>query len=82
MDYPPGPGSDVGFTIETFDADRISSLGSQLPLDRAAHPDQSAPSCVFFASRRLSSYCSDEVLVPIGGRRCQVTPGPSRLPSG
>jgi hypothetical protein len=76
------PGSDVGFTIETFDAAPISSLGSQVPLGRAAHPGRERPSCVFFASGRLSSCCSDEVLVPIGGRPCQATPGPPRLPSG
>ena len=33
----------------------------------AAHPDEIAPSYVFFASGRLSSYYSGEVLAPIGG---------------
>jgi NAD(P)-dependent dehydrogenase (short-subunit alcohol dehydrogenase family) len=51
----------------TFDADRVSSFGSQAPMGRAAHPDEIAPSYVFFASGRLSSYYSGEVLAPIGG---------------
>jgi NAD(P)-dependent dehydrogenase (short-subunit alcohol dehydrogenase family) len=51
----------------TFDADRVSSFGSQTPMGRAAHPDEIAPSYVFFASGRLSSYYSGEVLAPIGG---------------
>jgi hypothetical protein len=33
----------------------------------AAHPDEVAPSYVFFAAGRLSSYYSGEVLAPIGG---------------
>jgi hypothetical protein len=36
-------------------------------MGRAAHPDEVAPSYVFFASGRLSSYYSGEVLAPIGG---------------
>jgi NAD(P)-dependent dehydrogenase (short-subunit alcohol dehydrogenase family) len=51
----------------TFGADRVSSFGSQVPMGRAAHPDEIAPSYVFFASGRLSSYYSGEVLAPIGG---------------
>jgi NAD(P)-dependent dehydrogenase (short-subunit alcohol dehydrogenase family) len=51
----------------TFDADKVSSFGQQVPMGRAAHPDEIAPSYVFFASGRLSSYYSGEVLAPIGG---------------
>ena len=51
----------------TFDADRVSLFGAQAPMGRAAHPDEIAPSYVFFASGRLSSYYSGEVLAPIGG---------------
>ena len=51
----------------TFEAERVSSFGSQVPMGRAAHPDEIAPSYVFFASSRLSSYYSGEVLAPIGG---------------
>ena len=51
----------------TFNADRVGSFGEQVPMGRAAHPDEIAPSYVFFASGRLSSYYSGEVLAPIGG---------------
>ncbi len=34
---------------------------------RAAQPDEIAPSYVFFAAGRLSSYYIGEVLAPIGG---------------
>ncbi len=36
-------------------------------MGRAVHPDEIAPSYVFFASGRLPSYYSGEVLAPIGG---------------
>jgi NAD(P)-dependent dehydrogenase (short-subunit alcohol dehydrogenase family) len=36
-------------------------------MQRPAQPDEIAPSYVFFASDRLSSYYSGEVLSPIGG---------------
>ena len=51
----------------TFGADKVGSFGEQVPMGRAAHPDEIAPSYVFFASGRLSSYYSGEVLAPIGG---------------
>jgi NAD(P)-dependent dehydrogenase (short-subunit alcohol dehydrogenase family) len=51
----------------TFPGEKVSQFGSQVPMDRAAHPDEIAPSYVFFASGRLSSYYSGEVLAPIGG---------------
>ena len=51
----------------TFDEERVSKFGQQAPMERAAHPDEIAPSYVFFASGRLSSYYSGEVLAPIGG---------------
>jgi NAD(P)-dependent dehydrogenase (short-subunit alcohol dehydrogenase family) len=51
----------------TFDKEKVSSFGGQVPMGRAAHPDEIAPSYVFFASGRLSSYYSGEVLAPIGG---------------
>jgi NAD(P)-dependent dehydrogenase (short-subunit alcohol dehydrogenase family) len=51
----------------TFDEERVSGFGQQAPMERAAHPDEIAPSYVFFASGRLSSYYSGEVLAPIGG---------------
>lgn len=51
----------------TMDAERVESFGEQTPFGRAAQPDEIAPSYVFFASGRLSSYYSGEVLAPLGG---------------
>jgi NAD(P)-dependent dehydrogenase (short-subunit alcohol dehydrogenase family) len=42
-------------------------FGQQSPMGRAADPDEIAPSYVFFASGRLSSYYTGETLAPIGG---------------
>ncbi|XKK36879.1 SDR family oxidoreductase [Nocardiopsis sp. ARC36] len=42
-------------------------FGEQAPMGRAAEPDEIAPSYVFFASDRLSSYYSGETLAPTGG---------------
>ena len=51
----------------TFDEDKVSNFGAQVPMGRAAHPDEIAPSYVFFAAGRMSSYYSGEVLAPVGG---------------
>lgn len=51
----------------TMDENKVSSFGAQVPMKRAAHPDEIAPSYVFFAAERLSSYYSGEVLAPLGG---------------
>jgi NAD(P)-dependent dehydrogenase (short-subunit alcohol dehydrogenase family) len=51
----------------TMDEEKTGSFGKQVPMGRAAHPDEIAPSYVFFASERLSSYYTGEVLAPIGG---------------
>jgi NAD(P)-dependent dehydrogenase (short-subunit alcohol dehydrogenase family) len=51
----------------TMDEEKAESFGKQVPMGRAAHPDEIAPSYVFFASERMSSYYSGEVLAPIGG---------------
>lgn len=51
----------------TMDAEKTESFGEQVPMGRAAQPDEIAPSYVFFASSRMSSYYSGEVLAPIGG---------------
>jgi NAD(P)-dependent dehydrogenase (short-subunit alcohol dehydrogenase family) len=51
----------------TLGPEKTGSFGQQVPMGRAAHPDEIAPSYVFFASGRLSSYYSGEVLAPIGG---------------
>ena len=42
-------------------------LGEHVPMGRPAQPDEIAPSYVFFAAGRLSSYYSGEVLAPLGG---------------
>ncbi|MEW5808110.1 MAG: SDR family oxidoreductase [Actinomycetota bacterium] len=51
----------------TMPAEKTESFGEQVPMGRAAQPDEIAPSYVFFAASRLSSYYSGEVLAPIGG---------------
>ncbi|MBP2708599.1 SDR family oxidoreductase [Microbispora sp. RL4-1S] len=51
----------------TFPAEKVEQFGKQVPMKRAADPDEIAPSYVFFASERLSSYYTGEVLAPIGG---------------
>src|SRR3954467_4350471 len=51
----------------TFPPDKVESFGQQVPMQRAAQPDEIAPSYVFFASEQLSSFYTGEVLAPIGG---------------
>ncbi|MCU1699967.1 MAG: dehydrogenase [Mycobacterium sp.] len=51
----------------TMPPKKVESFGSQVPMGRPAQPDEIAPSYVFFAAVRLSSYYSGEVLAPIGG---------------
>ena len=51
----------------TFPEEKVEEFGQQVPMGRAAQPDEIAPSYVFFASNELSSYYTGEVLAPIGG---------------
>jgi NAD(P)-dependent dehydrogenase (short-subunit alcohol dehydrogenase family) len=51
----------------TFPEEHVEKFGKQVPMQEAAHPDDIAPSYVFFASDRLSGYYTGEVLAPIGG---------------
>lgn len=51
----------------TMSSEKVEHFGRQVPMQSAAHPDDIAPSYVFFASERLSGYYSGEVLAPIGG---------------
>lgn len=51
----------------TMPPEKVESFGSQAPMKRAAQPDEIAPSYVFFAADKLSSYYSGEVLAPVGG---------------
>jgi len=56
----------------TFGSEKVQSFGTDTPMGRSAHPDEIAPSYVFLASERLSSYYTGEVLAPVGG---QTMPG-------
>ncbi len=51
----------------TMPQEKVESFGEHVPMGRPAQPDEIAPSYVFFAASRLSSYYSGEVLAPIGG---------------
>ena len=51
----------------TMPASKVEEFGKQVPMGRAADPDEVAPSYVFFAADRLSSYYTGEVLAPVGG---------------
>ncbi|MGQ0772974.1 MAG: SDR family oxidoreductase [Pseudonocardiales bacterium] len=51
----------------TMPEEKVESFGQQAPMGRAAEPDEIAPSYVFFAAHRLSSYYTGEVLAPTGG---------------
>lgn len=51
----------------TMPEEKVDGFGEQTPMGRVAQPDEIAPSYVFFASERLSSYYTGEVLAPIGG---------------
>lgn len=51
----------------TMPEDKVDDFGAQTPMGRVADPDEVAPSYVFFAAERLSSYYSGEVLAPVGG---------------
>jgi NAD(P)-dependent dehydrogenase (short-subunit alcohol dehydrogenase family) len=51
----------------TMPEEKVAHFGEQVPMQRAAHPDDIAPSYVFLASERFSGYYTGEVLAPIGG---------------
>ncbi|MGI6875002.1 SDR family oxidoreductase [Amycolatopsis sp. 3B14] len=51
----------------TMSAEHVEKFGQQVPMGRAAQPDELAPSFVFFASNQLSSYYTGEVLAALGG---------------
>lgn len=56
----------------TFSEEKVAGFGGQAPMERMAHPDEIAPSYVFLAADRMSSYYSGQVLTPIGG---EIHPG-------
>lgn len=51
----------------TMSEEKVERFGAQVPMQRPADPDEIAPSYVFFASDRLASYYTGEVLAPVGG---------------
>ncbi|MFI6290401.1 SDR family oxidoreductase [Nonomuraea sp. NPDC050790] len=51
----------------TMPPEKVEQFGRQAPMKRAAQPDEIAPSYVFFAADRLSSYYTGEILAPVGG---------------
>jgi NAD(P)-dependent dehydrogenase (short-subunit alcohol dehydrogenase family) len=51
----------------TMPEEKVEQFGQDVPMARAAQPDEIAPSYVFFAAEKLSSYYTGEVLAPIGG---------------
>ena len=51
----------------TFDSEKVEGFGGQTPMRRMGHPDEIAPSYVFFAAERLSGFYTGEVLAPVGG---------------
>lgn len=57
----------TGLLAGTMDKDNVRGFGTDTPMDRAAQPDEIAPSFVFFASNHRLSYYGGEVRVPIGG---------------
>ncbi|MFD0691614.1 SDR family oxidoreductase [Actinomadura fibrosa] len=56
----------------TFPEEKVEGFGEQTPMGRAADPDEIAPSYVFFAANRTSSYYTGQTLVPAGG---EIHPG-------
>ncbi|MQY04507.1 SDR family oxidoreductase [Actinomadura macrotermitis] len=56
----------------TMPPEKVKDFGKQAPMGRAADPDEIAPSYVFFAANRLSSYYTGQTLVPAGG---EIHPG-------
>jgi len=51
----------------TLSESHVENFGERVPLGRAAEPDELAPSYVFLASNRLSSYYTGEVIAALGG---------------
>jgi NAD(P)-dependent dehydrogenase (short-subunit alcohol dehydrogenase family) len=45
----------------------VEGFGENVPMGRPAQPDEIAPSFVFLASNRLSSFYTGEVIAPLGG---------------
>jgi NAD(P)-dependent dehydrogenase (short-subunit alcohol dehydrogenase family) len=52
--------------VSTFSPDKVATFGAQAAMQRAAQPEEIAPSYVFLASQD-SSYMSGQILHPNGG---------------
>lgn len=51
----------------TMPPEKVEKFGGHVPLGRPAHPDELAPSYVFFAANQLSSYYTGELIAALGG---------------
>jgi NAD(P)-dependent dehydrogenase (short-subunit alcohol dehydrogenase family) len=51
----------------TMPPGKVERFGEQVPMGRPAHPDELAPTYVFLAADRLSSYYTGEVFAALGG---------------
>ncbi len=56
----------------TMSEEHVEQFGQQVPMGRAADPDELAPSYVFLAANQMSSYYTGEVMAALGG---ETTPG-------
>jgi NAD(P)-dependent dehydrogenase (short-subunit alcohol dehydrogenase family) len=54
--------------VSDKEAEQVAEHGKQTPMERAAQPEEVAPSYVFFASEADSSYITGEVLTLLGGQ--------------
>ncbi|MDQ3019352.1 MAG: SDR family oxidoreductase [Bacteroidota bacterium] len=54
----------------SFESQKVSTFGSDSPIERAAQPEEIAPSYVFLASND-SSFITGQILHPNGGRDCK-----------
>jgi NAD(P)-dependent dehydrogenase (short-subunit alcohol dehydrogenase family) len=48
-------------------AEKVAKHGAEVPMKRAAQPEELAPAYVYFASEADSSYVTGEVLAVLGG---------------
>ncbi|MEU0572297.1 SDR family oxidoreductase [Nonomuraea sp. NPDC005983] len=69
----PGPVRTPSIAV-ALPEERGAEFGEQVPMKRAADPDEIAPSYVFFAAERLSSYYTGEILAPGGGDGWRPSP--------
>jgi NAD(P)-dependent dehydrogenase (short-subunit alcohol dehydrogenase family) len=51
----------------TMPEEKVEDFGKQVPMGRPAEPDELAPSFVFLAANRMSSYITGEVVSVLGG---------------